>query len=151
MKFDIREMTLDDYDEVYTLWKRTLGIGLSSADSRENIARYLERNPAMSFVARYRLDVVGVALCGHDGRRGYLHHLAVARSVRRKGLARQLVDRCLDALRAAGIEKCHCFIYEENGSAERFWRGIGWFDRADLRMMSRPLTARAAEDDRARR
>lgn len=55
----IRSMTLDDYDTVIELMRRTPGISLRDADSREATARYLERNPGMSFVAE-----ADGALCG---------------------------------------------------------------------------------------
>ena len=47
-------MAADDYDEVLRLWRDTEGIGLheDEADSRAGIARYLERNPGLSSVAR---------------------------------------------------------------------------------------------------
>jgi N-acetylglutamate synthase len=80
---EINPFSLDAYDAVLALWRQCEGIGLSQADSRENIQRYLERNPGMSFIATFNGTVVGAVLCGHDGRRGYIHHLAVHPSCRR--------------------------------------------------------------------
>ena len=88
-------MSMADYAEVYALWDGMPGIGLSSADSPEAIARYLEHNPEMSFTARKDGTLLGAVLCGHDGRRGYLQHLAVAPDARHKGIGRTLVDHCL--------------------------------------------------------
>ncbi len=68
---------MEDFDEVYALWQRCEGVGLGSADSRPNIAAYLDRNPGMNFAARDGETIVGAILCRHDGRRGYIHHLAV--------------------------------------------------------------------------
>ena len=79
----IQEMTIDDYDEVKSIWRKSNGIELSGADTRESINRFLERNPGLSFVARDGDQLVGVVLCGHDGRRGYIDHLAVRQSYRR--------------------------------------------------------------------
>ena len=132
-------MSLDDYDEVLALWERSEGIGLSSADSRESIGRYLERNPGTSFVARDVGRLVGAVLCGHDGRRGYLHHLAVEPSHRRLGIGDALVSQCLEGLRSVGIGKCHLFIFRENVDGQAFWRSVGWDDRADLKVMSRTI------------
>lgn len=69
-----------DYDEAWALWKRTEGIGLSQADEPRNIASFLARNPGLSFVAEEEGKIVGAVLCGSDGRRGFLHHLAVEKS-----------------------------------------------------------------------
>ncbi|TLN13669.1 N-acetyltransferase, partial [bacterium] len=79
MAIEYRPMTIDDYDEIIELWKTTEGVGLSDADSRRGINLFLQRNPNLSVVARDEDKLVGAVLCGHDGRRGYLHHLAVAR------------------------------------------------------------------------
>jgi ribosomal protein S18 acetylase RimI-like enzyme len=132
----IREMTIRDYDQVVGLWQNSEGVGLSDADSREGIARFLERNPGLSFVAREGEHLVGVVLCGHDGRRGYIHHLAVSKSYRRQGLGRALVERCLSALRRDGIDKCHLFVFADNGDAITFWKNVGWTERVELIMMS---------------
>jgi len=135
---NIVEMSIADYDEVYALWEDTEGVGLSSADTLEAIARYLARNPGMSFVARDALGaVVGAVLCGHDGRRGFLHHLAVKPDCRRQGAGRALVERCMAALTAAGIEKCHLFVYKANESGRAFWEKIGWTERTTLVIMSK--------------
>jgi N-acetylglutamate synthase len=91
-------MTIAHYDEVMALWKKAETIGLSSADGQEKIKVYLARNPGMSFIAKKNGVIVGAALCGHDGRRGYLHHLAVAESHRKEGIGRKLVDSYLESL-----------------------------------------------------
>ncbi len=79
MNYHIREMTHRDYDAAVALWHSVSGIGLDdNCDSRRGIARYLKRNPRLSFVACLANEIIGAVLSGHDGRRGYLHHLAVA-------------------------------------------------------------------------
>jgi len=138
MNPDIRifPMTMADYDEAMDLWRDTEGMGLRPADAPEHIDRYLRRNPGLSFVARDGDVLVGTVLCGHDGRRGYLQHLAVARAYRKQGIGRALVQRVLDELRAIGINKCHIFVLKENASVVAFWEHIGWFVRDDLVTMS---------------
>jgi len=135
----IAPLTEADIVEVLALWTASEGVGLRGADEPGALARYLARNPGLSLVARDGEAVVGAVLCGHDGRRGYLHHLAVAASHRRRGIGRELVERCLDGLRREGIAKCHLFVYHHNESGQAFWRSIGWNGRDDLLMMSRDL------------
>jgi ribosomal protein S18 acetylase RimI-like enzyme len=137
MNLIIKEMTIDDYDPVLALWQTAAGVGLSEADSRDNIAAFLERNPGLSFVAFDEEQLIGVILCGHDGRRGYIHHLAVSPSHRRQGVGQALVARSLAALERAGIGKCHIFVFRENEVALAFWQSAGWIDRVDLTMLSR--------------
>ena len=132
----MREMTIHDYEDVLALWQASEGVGLSDADSEESIAGYLHRNPGLSFVAHDGEHLVGAVLCGHDGRRGYIHHLAVSESHRRQGLGRALAERCLSALRRDGIDKCHIFVFAANRDTSAFWKSIGWTQRVELVMMS---------------
>ena len=139
MKFQLSDFEIEFYDQVVELWRRCEGIGLSGADSPENIGAYLRRNPGMSFVAIGGGEVVGAALSGHDGRRGYIHHLAVRPQWRGHGVGRELVDRCLQALAEAGIQKCHLFIYADNEEGMAFWRSVGWRPREELVVVSKNL------------
>lgn len=134
----ITKMSIGDYEEVFSLWKKTEGIGLhDDVDSKAGIRQYLKRNPGLSFVARENGRIIGTVLCGHDGRRGYLQHLAVAETHRKKGTGKNLVDRVMGQLRKMGIRKCHIFIFSDNRSGRRFWNHIGWTKRKDLCLMSR--------------
>jgi GNAT superfamily N-acetyltransferase len=90
-----RPMTIADYDAVAGLLDGIPGVRLRDADSIEGVARYLDRNPGMSFVAEADAGVAGCLFGGHDGRRGYLNHLAVAPTYRRRGIATRLVSHAL--------------------------------------------------------
>jgi ribosomal protein S18 acetylase RimI-like enzyme len=139
MSIQIREMEITDYEPIYALWRVSEGIGLSDADSKEGIKRFLERNPGLSFVALDGDQIVGAALCGHDGRRGYIHHLSVTKSYRQQGIGRSLVGRCMYALMRIGIAKCHLFVFGDNQEAIKFWNKVGWTERVELMMMSQHL------------
>jgi putative acetyltransferase len=130
---------MDDYAEAYALWQATPGVGLSTVDERGPIATYLQRNPGTSFVARAEGRLVGAVLCGSDGRRGYLHHLAVAVDFRRQGVGEALVDGCLAGLKAQGIEKCHLFVFAGNTLGRAFWEHVSWRLRSDLVIYSREV------------
>lgn len=129
-------MEIADYDTVVELMRATPGVSLRDADSRESTARYLARNPGLSFVAASESDIIGCVMCGHDGRRGYLQHLLVHPDHRRKGVARALVERTLAALDALGIRKSHIDVYKTNAPAAAFWRRIGWTQRTDIERYS---------------
>ncbi len=140
MAFTISPFTIDRYEDVLTLWKETEGIGLSEADSKESIQFYLERNPNMSFVTKDKEGTIfGAVLCGHDGRRGYIHHLAVRQDYRRQGIGRKLVQECLSRLKAVGIQKCHIFIFHDNQNGINFWKRLGWTYRKDLQIISKNI------------
>jgi ribosomal protein S18 acetylase RimI-like enzyme len=136
MSIQINPMSISEYREVYDLWDGTPGIGLSSSDEENEIAAFLEHNPGLSLVAREGDKLAGAVLCGHDGRRGYIRHLAVAESFRRTGVGGVLIERCLAALRESGIPKCHLFVYRSNAGVVAFWESTGWIARSDLSLMS---------------
>jgi N-acetylglutamate synthase len=135
-KLTTSEFTMAHYDAAYALWGASEGIGLSEADTRENIAKYLRRNPGQSFVALDGTVLVGAVLCGNDGRRSFLHHLAVAPTHRRQGVGRTLVQRALDAQAAEGMRKCHIFVVAANEEGRRFWAREGWEERVTLVIFS---------------
>lgn len=123
----IRAMQTGDIAAVRSLWEQTENIGLNESDEEPALAAFLARNAGLSPVAVDRAGrIVGALLCGHDGRRGYLHHLAVARDVRRQGLGHQLVEFAVAGLRRAGIEKCNLYVFAESLDAHAFWEHEGW-------------------------
>ena len=124
---------------MYELWDQSLGVGLSAADERPSISRFLDRNPGLSFGIREDGRLVGTLLAGHDGRRGYLYHLAIDPAYRRKGFGRALVAAAIDALRVEGIEKCHLFMFKKNRLGRSFWQAMGWLGRRDIELRSMQL------------
>ncbi len=135
--FFIRPMSHADYDDVIALWKQCPGVGLSEADSRDGVARYLGANLEMSRVAVSEDRIIGAVLCGHDGRRGHMSHLAVDRMKRRNGIATALANACIEALAAEGIDKCHVLVFRDNEEALSFYRSNEWHERDELVILSR--------------
>ena len=127
---------MEDYDSVIAMMKTTEGLTFRDADSREATERYLLRNPGLSFVALEGDQAVGCIMSGHDGRRGYLQHLVVLPTHRKRGIASSLVDSCLDELARLGIQKSHIDVLQENHSAHSYWEGRGWKLRTDIRRYS---------------
>lgn len=132
----IRPMTIEDYDAVIRLWLQTEGMSVRDADSRENIALYLDRNPDLSFVAISESNIIGAVLVGTDGRRGYLQHLAVLPQFRGQRIGYQLISQSINALANIGIPKTHLFVYDDNLNAQKFYEKLGWFPRDNIRMYS---------------
>ena len=143
MTYTIRSMTIEDYDEVLCLWQNTPGIVLSETDAREPMKLFLDRNPGLSLVVHQGGELIGSALCSHDGRRGYLHHLAVDGQYRRRGIGTALVQACLSALAQEGIIKCNIFIMEENDTGIAFWEHNGFNLLEHFGWMQRPLSQEA--------
>jgi len=124
---EIKLMTIQDYDNVYKLWTNTKGMGMRSLDdSFEGIEKFIKRNPNTNFIAKAENKVVGIILCGHDGRRGYIYHTAVNTDYRRGGVGKALVDAALEALRKEGINKVALVAFASNDLGNKFWQSLGF-------------------------
>ncbi|WP_161496571.1 GNAT family N-acetyltransferase [Clostridium thermosuccinogenes] len=135
----IQEMQIEDYDEVYKLWSNTPGMGLSDADKKENIQKFLLRNKGLSYVCRHGDRIIGTVLCGHDGRRGHIYHVTVVEEYRGKGIGRRLVETSLEKLKSEGINKCHLVVFADNAVGNAFWASTGWDKRKDIFIYSKSI------------
>lgn len=130
---NFRLMSIDNYEAVYHLWSRTPGMGLNPADaSRDGILKYLSRNPSTCFIAENNNEVIGVIMSGHDGRRGFIYHLAVKASERNKGIGGTLVRYAIESLRKEGIHKVSLVVFSNNELGNAFWDNKGFSSRNDL-------------------
>ena len=129
----IRTMTIEDYEQVYALWKKIHGFGLRSIDdSRDGVEKFLKRNPTTSVVATEDGKIVGAILCGHDGRRGCLYHVCVDEAYRRRGIGKAMVVQSMEALKEEGISNVSLIAFTQNDIGNAFWNTIGWTERLDL-------------------
>ena len=144
-KIAVRLVTMDDYDEIYELWNSTEQSrrALNPVDdSREGIDRYLKRNPNTCFLACPEEDprhVIGVILTGHDGRRAIIHHMCIHPEYRRHGIARMLLQKAEEALRAEGITKVFGLVFKDNETANAFWESQGYTLRTNLNYRNKSM------------
>ena len=126
-------MTPADYDDVRALWMTIRGFGIRALDdSREDIERFIARNPTTSVVARDGTRIVGSILCGSDGRQGALYHVCVAKEYRRRGIGTQMVAFCMHQLRYMGINKVSLIAFTTNEAGNAFWNKIGWKKKTNV-------------------
>ena len=138
---NIRIMSINDYEQVYSLWLNTPNMGLNNIDdSKEGISKYLVRNPNTCFVAEKDGEIIGIILCGHDGRRGYIHHTAVAQSEQRNGVGTSLLEAAMSALEREGITKAALVVFEKNEKGNLFWKKQGFTTRTDLVYRNKTIT-----------
>ena len=126
-------MKPEDYDDVRALWMTIRGFGIRALDdSREDIERFIARNPTTSVVARVGNRIVGSILCGSDGRQGALYHVCVAKDYRRRGIGTQMVAFCMHQLRYMGINKVSLIAFTTNEAGNAFWNKIGWTKKTNV-------------------
>lgn len=130
----IRTMKIEDYDRVRRLWLSIRGFGIRSIDdSREDVERFLKRNPTTSCVAEAASGrIVGSILCGNDGRQGSFYHVCVEKSYRRHGIGSQMAIFCMNALKELKINKVTLIAFTRNDAGNAFWKSVGWDGRSDV-------------------
>lgn len=130
---NIRTMTPADYDGVRELWMSIKGFAIRSIDdAREGVEVFLKRNPTTSVVAEDDGKIVGVILCGHDGRYGHMYHVCVKKEYRLQGIGKQMVVFCMRALQEEHVNKIALIAFTSNDVGNAFWHKVGWKQREDL-------------------
>jgi ribosomal protein S18 acetylase RimI-like enzyme len=133
----MRAATPADHAALFALWRSMPGVQLRAEDEYEPFCRYLERNPGLSLLVEVEGRPIASLLAGHDGRRGYLHHLVVAPAWRGRGLASALLAEVLARLAEQGVRKSHVFVLGAAPEALAFWRARGeWLARDDIEVFS---------------
>lgn len=139
----VRPITPADHPALLALWRRTPGLQLRAEDDFEPFCTYLARNPGLSLLVELDGRIVASLLVGHDGRRGYLQHLAVDEPCRGRGFARALLNEALARLAQLGVDKSHVFVLRDAPQAQAFWEAqAGWEGRSDIQVYS---TRRSSE------
>jgi ribosomal protein S18 acetylase RimI-like enzyme len=131
----IEEFSMESYDDVIILWRKS-GISVGSTDTKEEIKKMLDRNPQLFLVGKLDQKVIGVVMGGFDGRRGYVHHLAVDPNYQKRGYGKMIMDELIARFRKMSVHKIHLFIEKYNKYVVEFYRNLGWQIRDDLIMMS---------------
>ena len=131
----IEKYSMKSYVEVITLWRKA-GISVGSSDTKEELEKMYQRNPQLFLIGKINKKIVGVVMGGFDGRRGYLHHLAIDPDYQKRGYGKIMMDALLGKFRKMGVHKIHLFIEKYNKEVVKFYSNSGWEIRDDLIMMS---------------
>ena len=133
MKIEL--FTMRYYHEIIDLWKRS-GIEVSSSDTRDEIAKMLKRNPDLILIGKENEKVIAVVMGAFDGRRGYVHHLAIDPDYQKKNYGKKMMAKLIDKFHIKKVHKVHLFIEKSTKEVVDFYRKLGWEVRDDLIMMS---------------
>ena len=129
----IRTMTIDDYNEAYELWSNTPGMGLRGLDDTyEGIKFFLDYNPRLSIVCEINGKVEGTILCGFDGKRAYLYHVALSENYTGKSIGRKMVLFLEERLKKINVNGIALVAFSENEIGNKFWDKLGYAPRKDL-------------------
>lgn len=135
----IRPMEQTDIPAALRVWQET-SARARRIETHDGLARYVAHNPGLCQVAEQKGELIGVLIGGHDGRRGFLHHVGVLAPFRRHGVGRALVDFYLAELKDVGILRMHLMVRQSNAVGLRFWKSYGCRERANTVVISLVLS-----------
>ena len=135
IKMKIENFNIQHYPEVLELWKKA-GIGVGSSDTKEEIALIIARNPELFLIGKEQEKIIATVIGAFDGRRGYVHHLAVDPMYQEKGYGKAIMDDLIERFRKKKVHKIHLFIQKQNKKVVDFYSKQGWEIRDDIIMMS---------------
>ena len=135
---EIRTFEERDEPAVTALWRAVFPDAPARSDPAEIIRRKLAVQRELFFVAVLDGEVVGTALGGYDGHRGWVYHVAVSPAHRRRGVGAALLRRVEEALRQSGCPKLNLQILASNSGVVPFYERLGY--RVEERIsMGKPL------------
>ena len=130
----IHPATVADRPGVVALWNRIFPEDPPHNAPAAVFDAKLATGDGMLFIAKEGSLIIGTAMAGYDGHRGWLYKVAVAPEYRRRGIARSLVDHAVRALRAAGCTKVNLQIRPANADVREFYESIGFLSEERLNM-----------------
>src|SRR3954468_19955251 len=98
----IRPFQLADELAVIDLWRRC-NLTRPWNDPHKDIQRKLQVRPDLFLVAEDDGAIIGTAMCGYEGHRGWISYLGVCPDHRRRGVGRALM---IEAERLLRLEGC---------------------------------------------
>nr|WP_233565605.1 GNAT family acetyltransferase [Cellulomonas sp. PhB143] len=122
------EIADDDVAAVVALWQEC-GLTRPWNDPDVDVAD-ARRNPTSTvLVARRDGAVVGTAMAGYDGHRGWVSYVAVAPATRTTGIGRALVRAAEQWLAGVGATKVQLMVRSTNGAVQGFYARLGYTDQ----------------------
>ncbi len=126
MQMEIRAYTESDQADVAALWRTVFPDSSSWNVPEEDIERKLAVQREYFYVSHVNGELVGTAMGGYDGHRGWLYYVAVHPQYRRQGIGTALVKRVEAGLAGIGCPKINLQVRATNAAVVDFYRTLGY-------------------------
>jgi ribosomal protein S18 acetylase RimI-like enzyme len=142
---NVRPFEERDAEGVAALWREVFPDAPPWNDPGRDIERKLAVQPELFLVACESDRIVGTAMAGYDGHRGWVHYVAVSPDHRRCGIGGALMRSAEEALEAIGCPKLNLQVRSSNRGVVEFYRRLG-YEVEDRVSMSKRLGGAADEE-----
>lgn len=127
MPFSITEFNNPTHrNSVISLWQNVFGYEASHNAPGLVIDKKLAVDDDLFFVALDKDSVIGTAMAGYDGHRGWIYSIAVDPDYRHQGLGSQLLLFAEEKLASIGCMKINLQILDGNAPVENFYLANGY-------------------------
>jgi len=120
----IRPAAATECEVVVDIWE-LCGLTRPWNDAFADFDRALAQWASTILVAEDDGAIVGTAMTGFDGHRGWIYYLGVLPDHQRSGIARRLLDAACDWLQQQGCPKVELMLREGNPAAG-LYEHLGW-------------------------
>lgn len=122
----LRPFQESDTSDVVALWKSIFNYSAPHNDPETIIRQKLKVDRELFIVAIRATRIVGTAMGGYDGHRGWIYSLAVHPDHRRQGIATEIVNWLERALAARGCLKVNLQLLASNADTTAFYQKLGY-------------------------
>ena len=127
MGIDIRAVEDDEIEPVVELWRRS-GLLRPWNDPYKDLAFARSQETSIVLVAVDEQAIVGTAMVGQDGHRGWVYYVAAEPDRQGEGIGRQIMDAAERWLMERGIWKVQLLVRSGNDHARGFYEKLGYVD-----------------------
>ncbi len=124
--YHIRPYRSADEDGLVELWRLVFPGAPAHNDPRNDIRIKLGIQPELFFVAIAEETIVGSAMSGFDGHRGWVYYVAVHPEYRRRGIGSALMRHVESALKEIGCPKLNLQIRAGNEQVKLFYEALDY-------------------------
>ena len=122
----IRPFDIADEPDVVRLWEQVFPSAPAHNKPQNDIRIKLGIQPDLFFVALDEKKIVGSAMAGFDGHRGWVYYVAVHPDYRRRGIGTALMRHAEAALKEIGCPKLNLQIRADNHQVQAFYESLGY-------------------------
>jgi ribosomal protein S18 acetylase RimI-like enzyme len=122
---DVVELGPAEASAAVALWVE-VGLTRPWNDAHADFARAVGGPSSAVLGLRATGELVGAAMVGHDGHRGWVYYLAVSPAAQGSGLGRCLMDACEAWLIARGVPKIQFMVRTDNTPVLSFYDHLGY-------------------------
>ena len=134
----IRHYTDTDYNSIISIWQTVLPDTKPHNKPQTSLEKKLKSNDGLLLLAEEDNKIIGTAMGGYDGHRGWIYSVAVLPDYRRKGIARELLKELERKLTELGCLKVNLQVRTTNSEAFLFYKKCG-FEIEEIISMGKKL------------